>query len=113
LRQISLGDLSASSAPVAQRIERQVADLKVVGSSPAGRATPSLVDAVSVRCRLRTAAHGRLGPLATVLGSAFGYPATSRGGRVRRGRGGPGRAASPVSSPRGRTTGASCRRSSG
>ena len=29
---------SASRAPVAQRIERQVADLKVVGSSPAGRA---------------------------------------------------------------------------
>ena len=28
----------ASRAPVAQRIERQVADLKVVGSSPAGRA---------------------------------------------------------------------------
>src|SRR3970282_2069270 len=32
----------ASRAPVAQRIERQVADLKVVGSSPAGRATNSI-----------------------------------------------------------------------
>src|SRR5689334_7298329 len=31
-------------APVAQRIERQVADLKVVGSSPAGRATSSTCD---------------------------------------------------------------------
>ena len=32
--------LSASrSAPVAQRIERQVADLEVVGSSPVGRTT--------------------------------------------------------------------------
>ncbi len=35
--------LSASArAPVAQWIERQVADLKVVGSSPAGRATHSI-----------------------------------------------------------------------
>ncbi len=31
----------SASAPVAQWIERQVADLKVVGSSPAGRATHS------------------------------------------------------------------------
>ena len=36
-------------APVAQRIERQVADLKAVGSSPAGRATRSLLPAASLR----------------------------------------------------------------
>ena len=35
----SLSASHPARAPVAQRIERQVADLKVVGSSPAGRAT--------------------------------------------------------------------------
>ena len=34
----SLSAIAASHVPVAQWIERQVADLKAVGSSPAGRA---------------------------------------------------------------------------
>src|SRR4249919_3592566 len=37
----------AASAPVAQWIERQVADLKVVGSSPAGRAKTSHLTGLS------------------------------------------------------------------
>ena len=44
--------LSSRVAPVAQWIERQVADLKVVGSSPAGRATSR---------HHRLTVHGRLG----------------------------------------------------
>ncbi len=58
--------LSASSsphrAPVAQWIERQVADLKVVGSSPAGRAILPSDAAPCVRCRHELSDHWRPAP---------------------------------------------------
>ncbi len=49
--------LSAKRAPVAQWIERQVADLKAVGSSPAGRATfPACVSVLGLSRQCRSAA---------------------------------------------------------